>query len=186
MNEVVIHATPGLDEQLLAPLLRAHDLTNPEMPVSYVGSSTEPVTTTGGQLTPSRTVAEVDPDRVEVLVLAGGEGWHDDHDEVLALAKTLLRNGRPVGAIGTAVIGLARVGSLDEVPHTTDSPAMLAEVDYPGDGRYIDGAAMGSGDVVTAGSDAPAEFAREVARRLQWFADEASLDAWFADVTATA
>lgn len=169
-----------------------HDRGGRAVPDLVVASADgQAVRTLGGvQVLPHRCVADLDPDDLELLVLPGGDGWpvgagrwireranpSGPHAEVLALADRLLRTDRAVAGICAATRAMAEAGFLDEVPHTSNSPAFLAETEYDGDSRYIDAPAVGSGDVITASGSSPVSFAREVLRRLELFDDETLRD----------
>lgn len=168
----------------------------PELVVASADGT--PVRTLGGlHLVPDRAVGELDPYGIELLVLPGGDGWPvgagrwvrdgsepaGPHYRVLALAARLLATDRAVAGICAATRVMAEAGFLDEVPHTSNSPALLADTAYDGDSRYIEAPAVGSGDVITAAGTAPVSFAREVFRRLELF-DEETLRAWSAEFSA--
>ena len=148
-----------------------------------VSADGEPVRTLGGvRVAPDRAVGDVAIDEVELLVLPGGDASPDA--TVLTLADQLLRTDRAVAGIGSATRAMAEAGFLDEVPHTSNSPAFLSDTEYDGDSRYIAAPAVGSGDVITAAETAPVSFAREVFRRLELF-DEDALGDWFSQFSAT-
>lgn len=157
----------------------------------------QPTRTLGGlQVVPGRSVGQIDADDVELLILPGGGGWpvgagrwiRDGHEPtgphaaVLALAERLLCTDRAVAGSCAATRAMAEAGFLDEVPHTSNSPAFLAETEYDGQSRYIAAPAVGSGDVITASGVAPIPFAREVLRRLELF-DDPVVSGWLATFT---
>lgn len=137
------------------------------------------VTTHGGlRLLPESALSELDPDDVGLLVLPGAETWQRGHQAVLGLAQRLLERGTAVAAIGTAVLGLARTGLLNDRRHTADSPGMLSGAPaYTGADRWEQARAVEDGDVITAPGSAPVAFAHAVLDRLHLL-PPAALEAW--------
>ena len=83
----------------------------------------------------------------------------------------------PVAAICGATSGLARAGLLDERRHTSAAPEYLAATGYAGGAHYVDARAVSDGGLVTAGPDAPVQFARATLGLLGLM-PEAALDAY--------
>jgi putative intracellular protease/amidase len=65
----------------------------------------------------------------------------------------------PVAAICGATAGLARAGLLDDRRHTSAAPEYLAATGYRGAARYVDLPAVADRGLVTAGPQAPVQFA---------------------------
>jgi putative intracellular protease/amidase len=84
----------------------------------------------------------------------------------------------PVAAICGATSGLARAGILDNVQHTSNARAYLAATGYRGAALYQDQPAVTDGNVITASTTAPIEFAYQIFKKLDVYSDEA-LEAWF-------
>ena len=148
--------------------------------VVTVGISKAPVVTIGGvTILPDLAIGELTPDHSAMLILPGGGGWDQGgHTEALDLTKRFLTDGVPVAAICGATSGLARAGVLDTVRHTSNAREYLAATEYQGVALYQDQPAVADGNVITASSTAPIEFAYEIFKKLGVYSDE-TLAAWF-------
>ena len=148
--------------------------------VATVGVSKAPIITIGGvTILPDLTLDELTPERSAMLILPGGGSWdRGGNTEALDLAKRFLRAGVPVAAICGATAGLARAGILDQVQHTSNAREYLAATGYQGAALYQDQPAVTDGNVITASSTAPIEFAYQIFKKLDVYSDEA-LEAWF-------
>lgn len=142
--------------------LRSGRFTATPFEVVAAAESLEPVTTMGGlRLLPDALIADIDPAASDLLVLPGADLW--DAGGGAAFADGTLRflaAGVPVAAICGATAGLARAGLLDQRRHTSAAPEYLAATDYAGGERYVDARAVADDGLVTAGPDAPVQFAR--------------------------
>jgi putative intracellular protease/amidase len=148
--------------------------------VATVGVSKAPVVTIGGvTILPDLALEELTPERSTLLILPGGGGWDQGgNTQALDLTKRFLAVGVPVAAICGATSGLARAGILDNVRHTSNAREYLAATGYRGAALYQDLPAVTDGDVITASSTAPIEFAYQIFKKLDVYSDEA-LEAWF-------
>jgi putative intracellular protease/amidase len=144
--------------------LRTGRFTGTPFEVVTVAASREPVITMGGlRIVPDIALAELDPARSDLLILPGADIWDDGGgDEFATAARRFLDAGVPVAAICGATFGLARAGLLDDRPHTSAAPEYLAASGYAGGEHYVDARAVADGDLVTAGPDAPVQFATAV------------------------
>ncbi|MBR8740750.1 DJ-1/PfpI family protein [Nocardiopsis sp. MG754419] len=150
--------------------------------VVTVGLTGAPITTAGGlTILPDITLPQLKPSASAMLVLPGSAEW-DWAPEVMAplvsAAGIFLDAGVPVGAIGSATVGLAREGLLDYRDHTGVSREDLAITGYAGAHRYRARLAVTDGDLITAAPTAPVEFAREILGRLEGHSPR-FLDAWY-------
>jgi putative intracellular protease/amidase len=143
--------------------LRTGRFTGTEFVIVAVAETMEPVTTMGGlRVTPDLTLAEADPADAELLILPGASLWDAGGGEAFAaLAGRFMEAGKPVAAICGATFGLARAGLLDDRRHTSAAPEYLAAGGYAGGELYEDARAVvdEDGPLVTAGPDAPVQFA---------------------------
>jgi len=148
--------------------------------VATVGAGKAPIVTIGGvRILPDLAIEELTLEDSAMLILPGGGGWDQgEHTQALDLAKRSLAAGVPVAAICGATAGLARAGMLDSVRHTSNARAYLAATGYQGAALYQEQPAVTDGNVITAGSTAPIEFAYQIFKQLDVYSDEA-LDAWF-------
>lgn len=150
--------------------------------VRACGATTEPITTAGGLLvTPQIPVTAINPSDVAVFILPGADTWGDaKHAPALALAKTLLAQGVPVAAICGGTLALAQAGLLNDKKHTSNGKMylQLAKDNYSGASLYMEEATVVDDNLITAGSDAPVEFARAILATLDALPKE-TLDAWY-------
>ncbi|KAM3090866.1 type 1 glutamine amidotransferase family protein [Phormidesmis sp. 146-35] len=146
--------------------------------VQTVGLNAEPITTIGGvTILPDITLAELEPGAM--LILPGGEAWDaGENSEILESAKALLAADIPVAAICGATVGLAHAGILDDKPHTSNALAYLQATRYRGEALYQDQPAVTAGNVITANSTAPIEFAYHIFKKLDLY-EPPVLKAWY-------
>lgn len=142
--------------------------------VLAVGLTKDPVTSMGGLLVvPHIPLGEVDPDRVRLFILPGGDMWEDEtaypRADLEALLRALAEKGVPVAAICGATLALARAGLLDGRAHTSNGRDYIAQFapDYAGAERYVDELATRDRCVVTASGLGAIEFAREIFAELE-------------------
>ncbi|RQP26778.1 DJ-1/PfpI family protein [Piscinibacter terrae] len=148
--------------------------------VKTVSLANEPITTAGGlTVLPNMPLGQLTPEQSAMFILPGGRLWDDGKDlEAASLAKRFIAAGVPVAAICGATAGLARVGVLDLMRHTSNAPEYLKFTGYLGAALYQNERAVADGKLITAGATAPLEFAREIFRQLDVYDDDV-LDAWF-------
>lgn len=111
---------------------------------------------------------------LDALILPGGNTWNSGHADILAIARRMLDEGRIVGAIGGATVGLAREGLLDGRAHTGGSPGSLQVDGYDGAERYVDDRVVVDGNLITAPGTGYLEFAREILRTTGLLSDAAA------------
>ncbi len=150
--------------------------------VVTVGLTGAPVTTMGGlTILPDLTLPQLKPSASAMLVLPGSPDWDSAPETMAPLASAagiLLDAGVPVAAICGATAGLAREGLLDHRDHTSSTPDYLLGTGYAGGHRYREELAVTDDDLVTAGTTAPVEFAREILAKLDVLGPR-GLDAWY-------
>lgn len=148
--------------------------------IKTVSLSDKPIITMGGlRITAELTLDKLQPGNSVMLVLPGGTAWDKKKNkEAAQLATEFIAKGIPVAAICGATAGLARVGLLDAVPHTSNSRDYIAETGYKGGAFFRDKPAVKSGDLITASAMSPLEFAREVFFTLGVYSDKV-LSAWY-------
>lgn len=141
----------------------------------------EEVTTAGGlHIRPDMSLAaDLDPADCRMLILPGGTAWDEKRfDHVAELAGKVLEAGGAVAAICGATAGLARVGLLDKVKHTSNAPAYLEATGYAGRALYQNVPAVTDGRLITAGAMYPVDFAYHIFRQLDLFTTDV-LEAWY-------
>jgi putative intracellular protease/amidase len=132
--------------------------------VVTVAASAGPVTSMGGMcILPDLLLEELRPTDSAMLILPGAYLWMTGENGNFGVkAREFLDANVAVAAIGSATLGLAYEGLLDDRHHTSDSTELLEISDYKGRSLYRDELAVTDRQLVTATSRAPVEFAREV------------------------
>lgn len=146
--------------------------------VQTVGLSAKPVTTIGGmKILPHLTIDELESSAL--LILPGGEAWDEGkNSEILEVAKRFLEVGIPVAAICGSTAGLARAGILDDKCHTSNALEYLQATNYLGAALYQNQPAVTDGNLITANSTAPLDFAYHIFKKLELY-DAPILEAWY-------
>ena len=139
--------------------------------VETVGRSPAPVESMGGvRILPTRTVSEVDPARVAVFILPGGDRWETAsvEPELGALLTRLDAKGIPIAAICGATVAIARLGLLRGRRHTSNGLEYLRSQvpGYSEAAGYVDAPAVRDRGLVTASGLGDVEFARELFEEL--------------------
>jgi putative intracellular protease/amidase len=118
----------------------------------------QPVTAASGlRVLPHTRLAVLDPQDIEILLLPGGDRWEKgDNLEIFPLIAALAWR-RPVVAIGSAVLGLADLGLLDNIRHTGESSGYLKRYcpEYGGAAFFADEPCVNAGGLVTVRDEAP-------------------------------
>ena len=148
--------------------------------VATVGMRKAPVVTIGGvTILPDTTLDDLTPEQSAMLILPGGDAWdHGQNSEALGQARRFLAAGVPVAAICGATAGLARAGLLDDVEHTSNAREYIQATGYHGAALYRDQPAVTDGNLITASSTAPLEFAYQIFKKLDVYTAE-TLEAWY-------
>ncbi len=144
--------------------LRTGRFTGTPYTVVTVATSREPITTMGGiRIVPDMLLADLEPTDSDLLILPGAELWDTGGGgDFSAMAERFLAAGVPVAAICGGTLGLARAGLLDGRTHTSAAAEYLAASGYAGGDGYVDRRAVADGGLITAGPDAPVQFASAV------------------------
>jgi putative intracellular protease/amidase len=144
--------------------------------VVTVAESRDPITTMGGlRVIPDALLADLEPADSDLLVLPGAEIWNVGGGAAFAAAAgRFLDAGVPVAAVCGATAGLARAGLLDERNHTSVAAEYLAATGYAGGDRYVDERAVVDGDLITADSSSPVQFACATLGRLGLVSEQTS------------
>jgi putative intracellular protease/amidase len=137
----------------------------------------------GLRVVPDLTLAEVQPEDVELLLLPGGDLWESEgypRDALESLITALLAASTPVAAICGATVAMGRAGILNDRHHTSNTPGYLQAYarEYTGPAYYVDAPAVRDRNVITASGLCDVDFARAIFAELGVFgpADEAL---WF-------
>jgi putative intracellular protease/amidase len=146
--------------------------------VETVGFTGAPVRSMGGlTVVPDRALDAVEPARVRLLLLPGGDAWEEGaypRSALEALLRGLVARGVPIAAICGATLAVARAGLLDDRAHTSNETGWLQRVvpEYTGAARYVDALAARDRGVITASGLGPTEFARKIFEELGIFSDD--------------
>lgn len=140
----------------------------------------KPICTLGGlHITPDLSFDEVTCSDAEMLILPGGASWDEgDYQQVTLLAKEFHKHRITVAAICGATLGLAKIGLLDALHHTSNSKDYLLNSQYQGGEYYVDALSVSDEGVITASGTASLEFAREIFQALHLYKAEV-LEAWY-------
>jgi putative intracellular protease/amidase len=138
-----------------------------------------PIQSMGGiRIQPNSSVWEIDPDSIDLLILPGGDLWHEGgNKEITPLVKSLADRKGNIAAICDATIFLARLGYLNRVWNTSNGPHYLSEkvASYKGWQYYVDLPAVVHDNIITANGAGMVEFAVEILKQQKVF-DDATLD----------
>ncbi|MFI5707664.1 DJ-1/PfpI family protein [Kribbella sp. NPDC051620] len=145
-----------------------------------VSAGLEPVTTMGGmRVLPDSTLAELKPEDSAMLILPGNDIWPTEaYAPYVEKTREFLDAGVPVAAICGATGALAMAGLLDDREHTSNAAAFLDSLGYKGGELYKEEPAVIDRDLITAGANAPVEFARAIFARLEVYKPPV-LDSWY-------
>ncbi|WP_405059004.1 DJ-1/PfpI family protein [Kribbella sp. NBC_01505] len=145
-----------------------------------VSAGSEPVTTMGGlRVLPDSVLAELRPADSAMLILPGNELWPTEaYAPYVEKAREFLNAGVPVAAICGATGALALAGVLDDREHTSNAAEFLDGLGYQGGHLYKEEPAVTDRGLITAGAQAPVEFARAIFAELELYKAPV-LDSWY-------
>jgi putative intracellular protease/amidase len=141
-----------------------------------------PVESMGGvEVTPQTSLAAIDPDSIDLLILPGGEAWADTgNEQITPLVKKLADRKGNIAAICDATVFMARHGYLNATWHTSNGPQYLSEKvsSYRGEQWYENLPAVVHDNIITANGAGMIEFAIEILKQ-QRVMDEETIDKVF-------
>lgn len=129
----------------------------------------KPVTSAGGMhVTPDMAIEDIDPARLDALVICGGTTWaKKDAPDISALIVATRDAGKTVAGICDGTLVLAKSGILDTIEHTSNSAENLSQTGYGGAAHYQDQPqAVVTGKIVTAPGTSPVSFMSGVMQTL--------------------
>ncbi|KYG65903.1 hypothetical protein AZI86_02175 [Bdellovibrio bacteriovorus] len=153
---------------LLPELRQAHKK------VIIASATGESVRSIGGlSVVPERSIQEVEPGSIEALILVGSDSWPDpkQNQKVLELTGKLIKENVLVAGICAATVALARIGLLDNRPHTSNNLDLLKQLvpTYSGEKFYSKKLAVADGNLITASGVGAIEFTQAVMNHLKMF-----------------
>lgn len=169
---------------LTAELHSRRFFADPSMDFSLlkVGITRDEVTSMGGmRIQPDLSVADIQMEEDDLLVLPGSEIWDQAQVRpILEFARDALDKGHKVAAICGATMGLAAVGALDTRRHTSNDLGFLKQTcpDYRGEALYRKDPAVRGDNLITATGLAPLEFTYEILKMLKVWKPETT-KAWY-------
>jgi putative intracellular protease/amidase len=143
-----------------------------QYPVESVGLTLDPVQSMGGiRVLPSSRLSDVDPARVAVFILPGGDRWEHEpvEPEIDRLLRDLDTQAVPIAAICAATVAIARLGLLRGRRHTSNGLEYLRShvPGYLDASNYVDAPAVRDRGLITASGLGDVEFARELFEELE-------------------
>jgi putative intracellular protease/amidase len=142
----------------------------------------KPITTLGGVvIMPDYSLDQVTVKDAAMIILPGADIWlTDTQKSVTAKVRLFLDEEVPVASICGSTSALAEAGILDKKQHTSNSLSYLQMFcpQYAGVKNYQDKLAITDGNLITAGSSAPIEFAYHIFKKLDAF-KPADLELWY-------
>jgi len=145
---------------------------NSDFAIETFSTNGHPVTSTSGlRVMPHTSLKMMDPEDFDLLLLPGGDKWKEgDNLDIFPLITSTLGK-RPIAAISAAVLALADLGMLDDVPHTSNFPGFLKHYcpEYTGEDLYQNIPCVNTGNIITANGVALIEFAYEILKTFDVF-----------------
>ena len=138
------------------------------------------VRTIGGiQILPDMGLDEVNASDAEMLILPGGFIWeNDENHQIDQLIRDFHDSEIKIAGICGATYGLAKLGLLDSIKHTSNSKKYILSSNYAGSHNYQDQPSVSDEGIITATGVAPIEFARDIFHELCLYKPE-TLEAWY-------
>lgn len=135
-----------------------------------------PVTSMGDiRIEPDHSLADVDPKKIDLLFLPGGEAWENGaFQELTMLVESFVHAGKTVAAICGATVMLANHGFLDHIPHTSNGAEYLKELapDYNGAAHYRNEPCVSAEHIITANGAAALEMMMAIFKKFDVLEEE--------------
>lgn len=133
-------------------------------------------------LLPHTTVANIDPDTVDMLIIPGGDPAHlYESEELKSFVNRINDNKKWIGGICGGTELMASYGVLDNRKCTGDSSGIVIDADYAyvyKNANIIDKPIVVDGNTITAMGQAYVEFAIEMKKKMGIYqSDEEALEA---------
>ncbi|HVV06343.1 MAG TPA: DJ-1/PfpI family protein [Puia sp.] len=145
---------------------------NSDFAIETFSTNGHPVTSASGlRVMPHTSLKMMDPEDFDLLLLPGGDKWKEgDNLDIFPLITSTFGK-RPIAAISAAVLALADLGMLDDIPHTSNFPGFLKHYcpEYTGEDLYQNIPCVNTGNIITANGVALIEFAYEILKTFDVF-----------------
>jgi len=155
---------------------------HPDFELIYFSKDGNLVSSMGGlQVKPNISLAEINTDEVDMLILPGGTAWEkDENNEINQLVNDLYTKKVTIASICAATTYLGKMGFLNNLKHTSNDLYYLKGTvpQYSGESSYINSLAVSDENIITANGVAPIEFASEIFKKLNLYTGN-DLEKWF-------
>jgi putative intracellular protease/amidase len=150
--------------------------------IVYFSKDGNPVVSMGGlKIIPDISLAEVEVNDIDLLILPGGVAWEKgENNELIQFTKSVFEKGKLIAAICAATTYLGQLGILDKVKHTSNDLNYLKAVapQYSGESNYVNSPAVSDKNIITANGIATIEFAKEIFEKIFLF-EKSDIEKWF-------
>ncbi|CAJ1194634.1 putative protease YdeA [Companilactobacillus paralimentarius] len=154
------------------PYLSSQLNQNSEWTVKTASFSDE-VTSIGGFKTIIDYQIDELPEKIDLLILIGGNSWDVKNETLRKLISDRLKNDQPVGAICGAVDYLAKNGLLSGYQHTGNSQAIWKNYsEYNNPDQFLPQQVVSDRNLVTANGTAALDFTEAVLKLIQFLPDK--------------
>ncbi len=148
----------------------------------YFSISGDLVKSMGGlKVKPTTSLDNLAINNIDMLILPGGTAWEkSENAELEDLTRRLFEKGKPIAAICAATTYLGQLGLLNDLKHTSNDLNYLKGVapNYSGEENYQNSLAETDKNIITANRIAPIEFAREIFKTIELYAED-NIEKWF-------
>ncbi|WP_340198840.1 DJ-1/PfpI family protein [Ascidiimonas sp. W6] len=148
----------------------------------YFSKDGKPIVSMGGlRISQDSSLAAINTDAIEMLILPGGLAWETNENDVIdAFIKNLFEKEKTIAAICAATAYLAKKGFLDTLKHTSNDLNYLKRIapHYLGEQHYVNALAVTDENLITANGIAPIEFARDIFKKVK-LDNENAIEKWF-------
>jgi len=113
------------------------------------------------------------PQKIDLLVLIGGDSWKLENDKLRNIISERLESGQPVAAICGAVDYLAQTGMLDGYQHTGNAQYLWNDyANYCNPEDFLEQQVVTDKNLVTANGTATLEFTKAVLEMIDFMPDK--------------
>ncbi|MCL2831752.1 MAG: glutamine amidotransferase [Treponema sp.] len=147
-----------------------------------IGKNLKSIKTMGGmEITPDICVKDIKAREGDLLILPGADTWlNGDNNEILNFVNENVNSNLTIAAICGATIGLANIGFLNEIKHTSNSLDYLKMIcpNYKGEKYFCNQPIVICNNIITATGLAPLEFTYEKLKKVN-IMESNTIEAWY-------